>query len=198
MAISHRIVDSVEEETRMRTGNLFSACLVIAAAVGWLLLGWHQPEGRDDEIEYQGQHFKLTRAYASYDDYKQDPNNIDPAEDARVEQAVAGARIGRSYPTIEDVSTAVSDIQFPGYGLTSFGAAANSGGTSLEGFAVEIPRANKDRVVVFRGDKNRYTLVDDFVTPSESGILQVREESGKLIYYALDGRQSLTHPLSDK
>ncbi len=182
----------------MRTGNLFSGCLVIAAAVGWLLLSWHPPEVREDEIEYQGQQFKLTRAYASYDDYKQDPNNIDPAENARVEQAVAGAKIGRTYRTADEVSAAVSDIQFPGYGLTSVGAPAPSDGTSLEGFAVEIPRANKDRVLVYRGGEDGYTLVDDFITASESGILQVREEAGRLIYYALDGRQFLTHPLSHK
>jgi hypothetical protein len=182
----------------MRTGNLFSTCLVVAAAAGWLLLSWHSPEGRDDEIEYQGQHFKLTKAYASYDDYKQDPNNIDPAEDSRVEQAVISAKIAPTYTTIEDVSAAVSDIQFPGYGLSSFGASDRSEGKSLEGFAVEIPRANKDRVLVFRGGRDGYALVDDFVTASESGISRVREESGRLIYYTPDGRQLLTHPLSHK
>jgi hypothetical protein len=182
----------------MRSGNLFSGFLVVAAAAGWLLLSWHLPEGREDEIEYQGQQFKLTKAYASYDDYKQDPNNIDPGENARVEQAVASAKIAHSYPTIDDVSAAVSDIQFPGYGLTSVGAPSRSGGVSLEGYAVEIPRANKDRVLVFRGDKDGYTLVDDFVTTSESGILQVREEAGRLNYYGLDGRQFLTHPLPRK
>jgi hypothetical protein len=177
----------------MRTGNLFSGVLVIAAAIGWFLLSGHGPEGRSDEIDYQGQHFKLTKAYADYSDYKNDPNNIDPSENARVEQAVSNSKVATAFAKAEDMTTAVSEVQFPGYGMSSFGGQPQSDGSTLEGFAIEIPRANKDRVLVFRGRGGRYTLLDDFVTASDQGIKQVREQAGQLVYTTFDGR-SITSP----
>jgi hypothetical protein len=183
----------------MRTGNLLSFCLVLAAAGGWLVLNWHiREDGRDDEIEYQGQHFKMSKAYHDYSDYKNDPNNIDPAENARVEQAVTNARIASTFPTADEMSSAVSELQFPGYGMSSFGEQPQPNGTALEGFSIEIPRADKDRVLVFRRDNGSYTLIDDFVTPSEAGIGQVREQAGRLVYCSIDGKPLLSRPHSLK
>ncbi len=178
----------------MRSGSLTSSVLVIAAAAGWFLLGWHGREDRQDEMDYQGQRFKLTKAYTDYHDYKNDPDNLDPSENARVERAVTGAKVAREYANEEEMTSAVSEIQFPGYGLTSFSPTPQPDGSSLEGFAIEIPRAGKDRVLVFRGRHGRYTLIDDFVADSEPGVTQVRSQGGRLLYCGPDDRPVLSRP----
>lgn len=58
---------------------------------------------------------------------------------------------------------ALDGIQSPGYGSGQFGEKIQPDGTSLAGFSVEIPRADKERVFVFRGHDKVYTLIDDFV-----------------------------------
>jgi hypothetical protein len=185
----------------MRTGNLLSGMAVIVAAIAWLLLsqqGREGHEGRPDEIEYQGQHFRLSKAYADYSDYKNDPDNIDPSENARVERAVADAKVGTRFASAEDMATAVGEIQFPGYGMSGFSGQAQSDGSTLEGFSVEIPRAGKDRVLVFRGSNGRYSLVDDFVVSSDQGIMEVREKAGQLLYKTFDGRSATSSQLSSR
>jgi hypothetical protein len=80
--------------------------------------------------------------------------------------------------------------------MSSFGESRQADGSSLEGFAIEVPRAGKDRVLVFRGRQGRYTLVDDFEAASDASITQVREEGGRLRYTTIDGKSILSRPLS--
>ena len=42
-------------------------------------------------------------------------------------------------------------LKAPGYGMTSFGEKPQPDGSILAGFSVEVPRADKARVLVFRG-----------------------------------------------
>jgi hypothetical protein len=169
--------------------------LVASVVVLWLMQG---PSFPGNKIDYRGQQFKLSRPYLSYEDYKDDANNIDPTENARVEQAVTQAKIDKTYANRQDMVHAVFDLKFPGYGLSSFAEQILADGNSLAGFAVEIPRANKDRVLVFRGRNGAYTLIDDFVTAGDQGIMQVREDGGRLVYCTLDGKQAVTRTVGDK
>ena len=88
----------------------------------------------------------------------------------------------------------ISDLQFPGYGWTQFGERPQPDGTSLAGFSIEVPRANKERVLVFRGRGDVYTLIDDFVSSAAERIMQVRREGGQLVYSSLEGGQILIRP----
>src|SRR5215471_3494849 len=72
-------------------------------------------------IEYQGEHIKLTKTYYEYEDYKDDPNNIDRAENTRVERLVSEAPIARLFQDRRQMVNAVFDLKFPGYGLGGFG-----------------------------------------------------------------------------
>ena len=67
-------------------------CLLGAGAILWSMIRPRMPSVPPDVIEYRGERFKLTKAYYDYDDYKEDPNNIDPSENARVERAVIQGR----------------------------------------------------------------------------------------------------------
>src|SRR5437762_13346553 len=49
----------------------------------------------DRTIQYQGQTIQLSKAYRDFDEYKNDPMNIAPAETARVQQLVTDAPIAQ-------------------------------------------------------------------------------------------------------
>jgi len=148
-------------------------------------------------IEYRGENIKLTKYYLDYDDYKNDPDNIDPSETERVQRLVSQAPVVHSFPSRKDAAHATFQVKFPGYGAGGFGGAIKEGDGSLNGFSVEIPRSDKTRYFIFRNTHGSYLLVDDFITSEE--IQTVREDQGSLVYCTNSGQPTLVHPiLKDK
>ncbi|HEV8291710.1 MAG TPA: hypothetical protein VGP94_07285 [Tepidisphaeraceae bacterium] len=143
--------------------------------------------GKDDTLQYRGQTIQLSKAYADFDEYKNDPNNIAASETARVQQLVMTAPIADRYPTREALVAAVMEIEFPGYGMTAFGEVPQADGSTLTGFAIEIPRLDRERIIVFQPKNGAYKLLDDFLGPPD--IMEVRVQNGQLRY--LDARQQL-------
>ena len=145
---------------------------------------------RTDTLEYQGQHFKMKRAYASYEDYKDDPDNLDTNELGRIEQAVISAKIP---PTFKDrkafIHTLIFDLQFPGYGGGGMGGQSQTDdGSTLDVQSVEIPQRDKERYIVVRESRIGWTFVDDFVaTTATNAIARVKLEKQKLLYYNQNG-----------
>src|SRR5437867_2225591 len=115
--------------------------------------------GKDNTIDYRGQTIQLSKSYADFDEYKNDPNNIAASETERVKQLVETAPIAASYPNRESLVKAVMEIQFPGYGLSSFGESPQADGSALSGFAIEIPRAERERIVVFQLKNGNHRLL---------------------------------------
>jgi hypothetical protein len=148
--------------------------------------------GKDDTIQYRGQTIRLSRAYADFDEYKNDPNNIAAGETERVQQLVEGAAIAKDYPTRETMVTAVMEIEFPGYGMTAFGETPQADGSVLSGFAIEIPRGERERIVVFQLKKGSSRLIDDFLGPSD--VTEVRVQGRDLRYYNSAGQLLNTRP----
>jgi len=144
-------------------------------------------------MEYRGEKIKLTMFYFDYDDYKNDPGNIDPSETGHVQQLVSHAPIMRSFPSRMEAVHAVFEIKFPGYGAGSLGPIQGGEG-ALNGLSVEIPRAEKNRYFIFRNSGGRYVLVDDFIQSDESGIREIHQDGTSLVYTTGDGRK-LTHPM---
>ncbi len=101
-------------------------------------------------IEYRGQKIKLTKFYLDYEDYKDDPDNIDPSETARVQRLVEESPIAHSFAGRKAAVDAVFEIKFPGYGSGGFGSPIQTSDGSLNGFLVEIPRSDKARYFIFR------------------------------------------------
>jgi hypothetical protein len=176
--------------------SILFLCLVLAGVVLWFLNRARMFEPAMDVVEYQSQIFKLTRSYRDYDDYKNDPDNLDPSENARVERAVAEARVAGTFRTREDmIHAAVFDLRFPGYGLTSLEDVQPDGST-LACFRIEIPRAGKDRVMVFRGQDKARSLIDDFIALEKAAFISVTERDGALVYSAWDGSPVFVRPLA--
>jgi len=149
--------------------------------------------GKEDSVEYRGQRIQLSKAYADFDEYKNDPNNIAASETERVKQLVETAPIAAKYPDRESLVKAVFEIQFPGYGLSSFGDSPQADGAVLNGFAIEVPRAERERIVVFQLKSGSYKLLDDFLGPAD--VMKVGMRNGQIIYYDLQDRILLARPV---
>ncbi len=167
---------------------------LIAIFLLWTVVRRHLPS----DIEYQGEKIKLAKYYLSFEDYKDDPDNIDVSENARVERLVTQAPIGRHFADRKEMVTVLFELKFPGYGLGFAGSQAQPDGKALELASVEIPRANKDRYLIFEVRNGSYALIDDFVSPSVPQIERVTEESGVLIYSTRSGQNVLTRPVITK
>jgi len=152
----------------------------------------------DNEIGYRGERIKLTRSYSDFDDYKNDPQNIDPTETGRVQRLVMQAPIEHEFGSLLEVSKAVADIAFPGYGSSGFAQQPQPDGSVLMGFSVEIPRARKDRCFAFRGVNGKYRLIDDFVASETPAVGRVSEENGTLVYSTASGERIVTRPLTTR
>ena len=154
---------------------------------------------RSNEIDYRGERIKLSKVYASYDEYKNDPGNIDPSETERVQRLVLGAPIAQTFASRLEAAKAISHIAFPGYGSSGFVEQSQANGSVLMGFSVEVPRASKDRYFVFQGQDGVYTLVDDFVHPGDAGLLGgVTRRGNDLVFTSIDGREALVRPFVTK
>ena len=152
----------------------------------------------DNEIGYRGDRIKLSKSYSDFDDYKNDPQNIDPTETERVQRLVMQAPTEREFGSLLAASKAVGDIAFPGYGSSGFAQQPQPDGSVLMGFSVEIPRAEKDRCFTFRGGNGMYRLIDDFVAPETPSIGRVSEEKGTLVYSTASGERIMSRPLMTK
>lgn len=172
--------------------TLLAIGIIVCLATAWAVMRRILPSS----VEYRGQKIKLTKYYLDYDDYKNDPDNIDPSETGRVQRLVSEAPIARSFASRRDAVDAVFKVMFPGYGVGGFGGAIKDSDGSLNGFSVEIPRAGKNRYFIFRNTHGNYELVDDFIDLDTLQIETVREEHGNLVYCTASGEPKLIHPIT--
>ncbi len=155
-----------------------------------VMIGCKEAPVSFDHIEYRGEQIKLTKAYSDYDEYKNDPNNIDHGELDKIERLMTSATIKPLFTSRRECVRAVFEIRFPGYGLASLGA-TQADGSQIALLSVEIPRRGKDRYFVFRAVEGGYQLIDDFIyqTNGTSSIRQVKLESNRLTYYDQTGKE---------
>lgn len=139
---------------------------------------------RSDTMEYRGQRFKLRKAYATWDDYKDDPNNLDTNEIVRIEQIMTNAPVPDTFKDREEFLRFVTfNLVFPGYGEGSFEERADDG-SILDSETVEIPQRDKDRVIVVREADGQLKRVDDFIyNTATNEINEVKLEKQVLRYY---------------
>jgi hypothetical protein len=146
---------------------------------------------RSDTFEYQGQQFKMRKAYATYEDYKDDPNNLDTNELGRIEQAMTTAKVPPWFKDPEEFIHFMLDLKFPGYGMGGLGVTPRTDdGSTLIIESVEIPQREKERVIAVRQSGGKLITIDDFVySPLTSRISAIKLENQTLRYY--DGHKQL-------
>jgi len=165
-------------------------CAVIVCYVLWSVLRRHIPSN----IEYQGEQIRLSKFYTSYEDYKDDPDNIDPSENSRVSHLVREAPIASTFSDRKEMIDALFKVKFPGYGAGPFSEFRQADGTMLDVSFIEIPRAAEDRVFTFHASDGKYRLLDDFVLDGHSSVKSARLELGNVIYELADGKPPLVRP----
>ena len=155
-------------------------------AIVWSVLALVGCAG-SDEIEYRGERIKLSRSYADYDEYKNDPENIRPSERSRVQHLVKTAPVASSYPDQMSLYQSLGKLAFPGYGSGNLARTRQSDGTELLAYGIEIPGTGQDRYLVFRSSGLAFGLVDDFVAASVLGPASVKDEGREWVYRSADG-----------
>ena len=160
--------------------------MTLRSAVSWsalVIVGC----ARSDEMEYRGQRIKLSRSYADYDEYKNDPDNIHPAERARVQHLVQTAPVASSYPDQMTLYQSLGKLVFPGYGSGNLARTQQADGTELLAYGIEIPGTEQDRYLLFRSSGLAFVLLDDFVAASVIGPASVKDEGREWVYRSADG-----------
>jgi hypothetical protein len=146
------------------------------------------PRG-SNTLEYQGQKFKMRMAYPSYEDYKDDPNNLDTNELDRIEQVMTNAPVPATFRDRKEfIHSMTFNLRFPGYGEGGFETETDDGST-LEAETVEIPQRDKERVIVVRQTTGPLNLVDDFIWNNATNeISAAKLEKQTLRYYDSQNR----------
>jgi hypothetical protein len=184
---------------RFRLEFMPTAFAVILLAM--LFMQWHRHGSvgtggntiAGDTIDYGGQHFKMRLPYDSYEDYKDDPDNLNTNELGRIEQTMEAVKVPATFKDRDDFDHFMFfELEFPGYGWGGIDASVQTDdGSTLELASADIPQRDKDRVLVVRKEPGgRLNLVDDFIYANDetNSIERVKLEHGQLKYFDENGR----------
>jgi hypothetical protein len=166
----------------VRTASIWG--IIIATALTLTFL----PRARRESsytLTYQGQQFKMAKPYATYEDYKDDPDNLDTNEFPRIELAMTSADVPTTFKDRKQLIDLVGlGLEFPGYGLGIATATNTDDGSTLELDEIEIPHRDKSRYLVVHESPNHLVLIDDFVAgTATNAVKRVKLESATLRYY---------------
>jgi hypothetical protein len=164
---------------------IWSILILIALAI--LVARLFQGRG-GHTIQYRGEKFNMSKAFRSYEDYKDDPNNLPTNEVARIERAITNALFPSVFESQVGLAQAVLRLKFPGYGCGGRGAYAQADGSTCSVFSVEIPMRDRERYFIGRTSGKQVTVVDDFVMSSNTNALkQVKIDGTRIRYYDEQG-----------
>jgi hypothetical protein len=163
----------------------------IVLVLGLQFIRSHPSRTRHNLIEYHGVNFKMRKPYLTYEDYKDDPDNLDTNELDGIDHVMTSAKIPSSFKDRASFIRAVFDLKFPGYGARSFGEGAQADdGSVIDAESIEIPQRDKERCFVVRAYRGEWNLLDDFVYGTATTTIQrVKLEKQILRYY--DGKDNL-------
>ena len=148
----------------------YSTPFIILAFVAVALIyefSWNHMSG---SIEYQGERFPLDGSYGGYDEFKEDPDNFNPAQAKRIQELLENAPTPDTCRTEKELARIMFDLKVPGYGLSGGGSSTSRGDVRV--FSIEIPNAGKERMIVYlhSTEKNAYVRIDDFIAHEDFGI----------------------------
>lgn len=140
-------------------------------------------------VEYLGNRIPLTRQYANFDEYKDDPKKLSVQSIRRIESIMRSTPFGPSFPNTETLSRELERIQFPGYGTFY----ANQLGAKLDPFLelvyIEIPGGKLNRYfAVEQTNEGTLRIVADFVASASPEITRVHRKNGALSFESSLGK----------
>lgn len=170
----------------MKNALIFALAIVLTVVCLARLTGRREQSlpRNDSTIEYQGQRFQLSKRYASYDAYKEDPENLASDELLRIEKLMLELKLPDSFATQTEFHLAVLKLKFPGYGMGGFEDSGHTDdGSVIFNSAIEIPQTDKERFFIARSAGKELRLVDDFVYASPSNAITKAELKQKRLRY---------------
>jgi hypothetical protein len=150
---------------------LFVAVIVVGVLLlaYWHLFTWTMP--------YQGHTIWITVTPGNF---------LNPIEARRVGKILRSAPVPPTVTTRDAVVKTAFGLVVPGYGISGGGSKDDP---TLEFYRIEIPRANEDRVLVYRRVGGSYQLADDFVYDTDRYVIAgVRVKGNRLVYFDSDGQ----------
>jgi hypothetical protein len=147
-------------------------------------------------IEYQGSRIQLDKAYADFDEYKDDRTNLGTKQADQADLLLRTAKFGPLFANSQVLGSALAEIQFPGYGLFYANQLGARTAVNLELAYVEIPMKNRNRYFVLeRTHSSCFKVLMDFVANASPEITRVgRAASGELEFRTSDGRVVMLKP----
>jgi tetratricopeptide (TPR) repeat protein len=154
-----------------------------------------------DHVLYRGHVFTVAKSYPDYDTYKNDPDNLRPADLPLIERLMTEAKVGPVFDDWPDFVDQQMALQFPGYGAGSFLRFDDSRRQFMTG-AVEIPGGEKERIFVLQKmTDGSLELVDDFISQDlDHYPVEGRVDGDKLRYFTREHglvREAPYHPPDD-
>jgi hypothetical protein len=149
-------------------------------------------------VTYRGETIPLSRTYADFNAYKDDPENLPSEQIARVASLVKAAPVSPSFPSRAESMSSLTELMFPGYGFSAMNLRE-----PVALFSIEIPRTDEQRYVAVTERGGSWTVVDDFVWPSTHGLLIKATISGDTIQYfnhtgALERQSAISAPAAQQ
>ncbi|MEL6107998.1 MAG: hypothetical protein AAFU85_18385 [Planctomycetota bacterium] len=151
----------------------------------------------DNYMEYEGQHFRTSKEYSDWDDFKEDPNNYLESETKRITDAVESVEFVTSARDRETVMKQMFDKQFPGFGCGQLGILDREQLDLCAAFSIEIPRTGKSRFAGYVNVSGQFILISDFVAPQTPMIAMVSVSDGHLNFHGMDKSIMCRDPISD-
>jgi hypothetical protein len=131
-----------------------------------------------DSVTYQGEVIQLSKTYADFKAYRDDPNNLPQGELPRVARLVKAAVVPARFDTREAADDFVYTLMFPGYGLSLFQL-----DEPLALFSVEVPQMDEDRWITVAPQGSHWYVIDDFIWPIAKGAIARAEYDGQRLWY---------------
>ncbi len=178
---------------RFRTVAIIVTFLLVLAAC--VVISRRFRRSSDPTLMYQGAKIRLAKDYKTYEDYKDDEDNLSPEGAAKAQLLLSTATVSRFFPDWKSLIEGTACLQFPGYGMGSNGNILQADGSTLSILDFEIPKSQTSRYLVFQNKGQGYVLVDDFICPDSDQIVNVTYEEGSLNYQTWNRAKAIKHPL---
>ena len=131
-----------------------------------------------DHIDYHGFRVRLNRNYQSFEEYKNDDDQIHTESLHDIQGIMRRIQIPQSFNSRKELHSSISEFAFPGYGITYFEGIQGKNFTFYL-FSFEIP-ADDDRYLLFlKKENSQYALVDDFICPKRNSKIDISFESNE-------------------
>lgn len=185
------------KKARFSTASLGIKMKIIAVLLLIVIIWYAQMEIRArlngfDDIEWQGETFKLKKKYLDYEQYKKSNNPLAKEETERVKEIMLKRGFSTKYSNYRELVDDFMGFNFPGYGYSSNGTLRDENNSWFVEKCYEIPNTSEARCIIYKAENNNkdqpFIKKADYVVDYSKlkGKYKTKIENESLIYYEND------------